>query len=66
VFDFMDAFDGNEDYLTLAIAQCVYTGLLTDTGNFQFSATTPKVHYQAARLLEVGVQPDIVNNSHQQ
>lgn len=62
VFDFMDAFDSNENYLTLAIAQCVYTGLLTDTGNFQFSATTPKVHKQAARLLEMGVQPDRVNN----
>ena len=44
------------------IAQCLYTGLLTDTGNFQYSATTPKVHRQAALLLERKVQPDVINN----
>lgn len=49
--------------VTNEIANCLYTGLLTDTGNFQFSATTPKVHQIAAHLLAKGVQPDFVNNA---
>jgi phosphoesterase RecJ-like protein len=52
----------NEKAIDNNIAQCIYTGLLTDTGNFQYSATTPKVHRQAALLLERGVQPDVINN----
>lgn len=52
----------NTDQITNEVAQCLYTGLLTDTGSFQYSATTPKVHQIAAVLLEKGVQPDIVNN----
>lgn len=48
--------------ISTEMAQCIYTGLLTDTGNFQYSATTPKVHRIVAVLLEKGVQPDIINN----
>jgi phosphoesterase RecJ-like protein len=42
------------------IATCVYTGLTTDTGSFRFSATTPDVHRVAARLLEAGVEHDLI------
>jgi phosphoesterase RecJ-like protein len=42
------------------IATCVYTGLTTDTGSFRFSATTPEVHRVAARLLEAGVEHDLI------
>lgn len=40
---------------TKPLATCVYTGLLTDTGGFRYSNTTPSVMKQAARLLEFGV-----------
>jgi bifunctional oligoribonuclease and PAP phosphatase NrnA len=40
------------------VATCLYTGLVTDTGSFRYSATTPAVHAMAGRLLEAGVQPD--------
>lgn len=49
-------------FLTEEIAYALYTGLLTDTGNFQYSATTPKVHKIAAYLLATGLQPDFVHN----
>ncbi|MDX6274887.1 MAG: bifunctional oligoribonuclease and phosphatase NrnA [Frankiales bacterium] len=42
------------------IATCVYTGLTTDTGSFRFAATTPDVHRVAARLLEAGVEHDLI------
>lgn len=36
-------------------AACLYTGLVTDTGRFQYAATTPEVHHLAARLLATGI-----------
>jgi len=41
-------------------ATCLYTGLVTDTGSFQHSVTTPAVHAVAGRLLAAGVRPDEV------
>lgn len=40
---------------TEPLAACVYTGLLTDTGGFRYTNTTPAVMKRAARLLEYGV-----------
>src|SRR5215469_14487392 len=43
--------------LTRDVAMCLYAGLVTDTGSFRFSVTTPQVHQLAARLLEAGADP---------
>ncbi len=40
--------------LTPSIAEALYTGLVTDTGRFQYSNTTPKALRLAADLLEAG------------
>jgi phosphoesterase RecJ-like protein len=47
--------------LTREVATCLYSGLVTDTGSFRFSATTPEVHQLAARLLEAGADPAAVS-----
>ncbi|HEX3906588.1 MAG TPA: DHH family phosphoesterase [Mycobacteriales bacterium] len=47
--------------LDVDIATCLYTGLVTDTGGFAHSVTTPSVHALAGRLLEAGVRPDEVH-----
>jgi phosphoesterase RecJ-like protein len=44
--------------ITPAIAQGLYAALLTDTGGFRFSNTTPRCHALAADLLATGVQPE--------
>ena len=62
VLDFIHSFHGDYSFLNEEIAYCLYTGLLTDTGSFQFSATTAKVHNQVAYLIDAGVQPDVVHN----
>ena len=36
------------------IASCLYTGIVTDTGRFQYKNTTPDVHRIAAELLAAG------------
>lgn len=43
------------------IALGLYVGLVTDTGSFKFSSTTPQVHELAARLLATGIDPGIVS-----
>jgi bifunctional oligoribonuclease and PAP phosphatase NrnA len=47
--------------LTHDIALGLYAGLITDTGSFKFSATTPRVHELAARLLATGIDPGAVS-----
>jgi phosphoesterase RecJ-like protein len=47
--------------LTEQIALGIYAGLITDTGSFKFSATTPQVHELAARLLATGIDPATVS-----
>lgn len=46
--------------VTKAIADAIYTGLVTDTGRFQYSNTSPEVLRMAATLLEHGVQTDVI------
>jgi phosphoesterase RecJ-like protein len=40
------------------VATCLYTGLVTDTGSFRHSCTTPDVHRMAARLIAAGLRTD--------
>ncbi len=40
------------------IAASLYTALLTDTGGFRFSNTTPRCHAIAGQLLAAGVDPE--------
>jgi phosphoesterase RecJ-like protein len=42
--------------LDTEIATALYTGLVTDTGRFQYQATTPQTHLLAAELLAAGVR----------
>mgnify|MGYP001817621346 CR=1 FL=1 len=46
--------------VTPDIATALYTGVVTDTGRFQYQATSPEVHRIAAELLEAGVSPPVV------
>jgi bifunctional oligoribonuclease and PAP phosphatase NrnA len=41
-----------------ALATIIYTGMLTDTGGFRYSNTTPQLFRKAAQLLEVGIEAD--------
>ena len=42
------------------IATALYTGIVTDTGRFQYSSTSPETHEITADLLEAGVAPDAI------
>ena len=49
--------------LTEDIANCLYTGIVTDTGSFRFNSTTSNTHKVTAELLEAGSKPDIIYNN---
>jgi len=55
LFDFARALDLE---LTPAVARALYTAILTDTGGFRFSNTSPRCHAVAAALLAAGVDPE--------
>lgn len=42
------------------VATCLLTGLVTDTGRFQYSNTSPAVMELAARLIEAGARPEVI------
>jgi len=42
--------------ITPEIASCLYTGIMTDTGSFRFSSTTPNTHRVVADLIEKGAK----------
>jgi phosphoesterase RecJ-like protein len=46
--------------ITPEIATALYTGIVTDTGRFQYGATNSEVHHIAAALLKAGVSPPTV------
>ena len=47
--------------ITPLIANCLYTGLATDTGCFRFSSTTANTHLVAAKLILAGAQLEELN-----
>lgn len=45
---------GYQDLVNQDIAECLYTGLMTDTGSFKHTNTTAKTHLVAASLIRHG------------
>lgn len=66
IFDFIEML-GDIAMLNKSIANCLYTGIMTDTGSFRFPSTVAKTHYTIARLIEAGAENasiyDLVNDN---
>lgn len=43
------------------LANCIYTGLSTDTGCFKYTNTTAACHKTAARMMEAGADVELIN-----
>lgn len=61
VVDFMDQL-GKAGDLDKEISECLYTGIITDTGGFKY-ATSPKLFRIVARLIEAGADDYKVQDS---
>ncbi len=62
VFDFI-VNAGYEDKINKNIAECIYTGVMTDTGSFRFPSTTANVHRLIATLKEKGLEHGLVHEA---
>jgi phosphoesterase RecJ-like protein len=62
VYDLMKGV-GHKGMLDKKIAECLYTGLMTDTGSFRFSSVTYKTHLILSELLKTGMVPSDVHSA---
>ncbi len=46
------------DKMTLQSAECIYTGMMTDTGNFSYNSNDPDLYEIVAELVRLGVDKD--------
>ena len=61
VFNFIE-FLGDTDKITPEMANCLYTGIMTDTGSFKYRSTTSQTHQVVAQLIEKGADNTAIHN----
>ncbi len=61
IYDFMELMD-DKRLLNKNIANCLYTGIMTDTGSFRFPSTTSKTHSIIAELIDAGAENSEIHN----
>ena len=49
--------------LSTDVATCIYTGLMTDTGNFSFNSTNCELYEIIAELVRAGIKKDEIYNA---
>lgn len=59
VFDLLEAADVPTPW-PQAVLEGLYTAVVTDTGSFRFSNTTPRAHQVAGELIAQGVDPELM------
>jgi phosphoesterase RecJ-like protein len=55
VYDFITILGDNKK-INKDIANCLYAGIMTDTGSFRFASTTPHTHDVVAQLMRHGAE----------
>jgi phosphoesterase RecJ-like protein len=48
--------------VSLETAECIYTGMMTDTGGFTYNSNNPEIYIIIKALLEKGVDKDAIYN----
>ncbi len=54
VYNFIENL-GDRDSIDKKIAECIYTGILTDTGSFKYPSTSSRTHRVIADLIDKGI-----------
>lgn len=62
VYHFIEALD-KEKLVNQHIAECLYTGIMTDTGGFRFRSTSATTHRIIANLIEKGADPAMITSN---
>lgn len=53
---------GWEEYLDKEVAECIYTGMMTDTGGFNYNSEDPNLYKALSVLLEHGIEKDAITS----
>ncbi len=61
VYHFIAALD-QEELINAQVAQCLYCGIMTDTGGFRFRSTSATTHRIVANLIENGADPAAITS----
>lgn len=62
VYHFIQALK-EENLVNQEIAECLYTGIMTDTGGFRFRSTSADTHRITAKLIEKGANPAMISSN---
>jgi len=62
IYHFIEAMD-DENLVNKDIAECLYTGIMTDTGGFRFRSTSATTHRIVANLIEKGADPSVITSN---
>lgn len=62
IYELIDSFEDSEK-INSAIGECIYCGIMTDTGSFRFPSTTAKTHRIIANLIDIGVNGSKVHQN---
>jgi phosphoesterase RecJ-like protein len=62
VYDFIVE-SGHKDKINKDIAECLYTGVMTDTGSFRFPSASGNVHRMIADLKDAGMNHTMVHEN---
>jgi len=49
---------GDFSKINLACAECIYTGMMTDTGGFTYNSNNPEIYIIISELIKLGVDKD--------
>ena len=49
---------GDSEVIDRTIAECLYTGIMTDTGSFNYNSSYPYTYYVVSKLIELGINKD--------
>ncbi|MFW5645467.1 MAG: DHH family phosphoesterase [Bacteroidota bacterium] len=60
IYEFIVAL-GKEHLLDEHIAQCLYTGIITDTGSFSYACNNPKTYHITAHLISLGIDGEKIH-----
>ena len=61
IYDFIILM-GDKKGINKNIANCLYTGIMTDTGSFRYPSTTAKTHKVIAELIDAGAENSEIHN----
>ena len=62
VYDFIVA-SGHSDKINVNVAECLYAGVMTDTGSFRFTSTSASVHRMVADLKDKGLEHSTIHEN---